>query len=47
MNPSSPTSALKHRADFLLVQEGGLDIDLRELGLAVGAQVENIRYTGR
>ena len=26
-------------ADLLLVEERGLDVDLRELGLAVGAQV--------
>ena len=26
-------------ADFLLAEEGGLDIDLRELGLAIGAQI--------
>ena len=31
--------ALEHRADLLLGQERGLDVDLRELGLAVGAQV--------
>jgi ribosomal protein S18 acetylase RimI-like enzyme len=31
--------ALEHRADLFLGQEAGLDIDLRELGLAVGAQV--------
>mmetsp|Transcript_59429 Transcript_59429/g.140492 ORF Transcript_59429/g.140492 Transcript_59429/m.140492 type:complete len:270 (-) Transcript_59429:3023-3832(-) len=31
--------ALEHRADFLLGEEAGLDIDLRELGLAVSAQV--------
>jgi hypothetical protein len=31
--------ALEDVADFLFVQERGFDIDLRELGLAVGAQV--------
>jgi hypothetical protein len=30
---------LEHRADLVLAQERGLDVDLRELGLAVGAQV--------
>jgi hypothetical protein len=31
--------ALEQRADLFLTQERGLDIDLRELGLAVGAQI--------
>ena len=31
--------ALEHRADLFLGEERGLDVDLRELGLAVGAQV--------
>ncbi len=31
--------ALEHRADLFLGEERGFDVDLRELGLAVGAQV--------
>ena len=30
---------LEQRADLVFAQEGGLDVDLREFGLAVGAQV--------
>jgi hypothetical protein len=35
----APDHLLEHRADLGLVEERGLDVDLRELGLAVGAQV--------